>query len=112
MNKGTSQESRTNKALGEDYISIDERSMLDMVKFTLDFSQNVNFYGLENRVIDNWKSFLLNDSAFIIATIATTDVSIFRINIDDVEYQSDQTTEFEMIQQSIDEMLEIIKRTV
>jgi hypothetical protein len=78
MNKGTSQKSRKNIALNPESISIDERSMLDLVQFTLNFSQNLNFYNFHNKVVDNWKSFLLNDSAFILASVATADTGKFK----------------------------------
>ncbi|MEI8113464.1 MAG: hypothetical protein WCI54_07540, partial [Bacteroidia bacterium] len=110
MNKGTSQKSRKNIALREDYIAIDERSLLDMVQFTLDFSQNVNFYNLQNIVIDNsgWKSFLLNDSAFIIAMIATTNIPQYKINNDDIDYNSDSELESEKVKLVTGELLDLI----
>jgi hypothetical protein len=108
MNKGTSRETRKNILLRDDYIAIDERSILDMVQFTLDFSQNVNFYSLQNKVIDNWKSFLLHDPAFVIAMIATTDIKIFKR----AEYASDESTdiarETEKKKGDIDQILKLI----
>ncbi len=80
MNKGTSQRSRKNKALDANYISIDERSILDLVQFTLEFSKNINYYSFDNRVVDDWQKFFLNDPAFIIAMIANIDVNEFKIN--------------------------------
>lgn len=91
MNKGTSQKLRKNKALNPEYISIDERSMLDLVQFTLNFSQNLNFYNFQNKVIDNWKAFLLNDSAFILAAIASTDTGKFKKDFNELESQIDDT---------------------
>ena len=110
MNKGTSQKSRKNIALREDYIAIDERSLLDMVQFTLDFSQNVNFYNLQNKVIDNsgWKSFLLNDSAFIIAMIATTTIPQYKINSDVTDYSSDNEAESEKVKLVTGQLLDLI----
>jgi hypothetical protein len=108
MNKGTSQKSRINVALSENYISIDERSMLDMVKYTLDFAQIVNFYNLQNKVIDNWKSFLLNDSAFIIAMIATTDITKFKLSIDEIDFHSTNSKELELVAQTTWKLLDLI----
>jgi hypothetical protein len=108
MNKGTSRETRKNIALREDYISIDERSMLDLVQFTLDFSQNVNFYSLQNKVIDNWKSFLLHDSAFVNALIATTDIKKFKKADHSSEDNTDTSNEIEKKRREIDQILELI----
>ena len=109
MNKGTSQELRKNKALIAESISMDERSLLEMMQFTLKFSQNVNFYNLQKRVIDNWKSFLLNDSAFVIAMIASTDINDFKIDADDSETDTNQnnaTKDIKQTTQSIYKTLE------
>ena len=79
MNRGTSQGKRNTKALQEDYVLIDNRSILDMMHFTLDFSKHVNFYGLNNEVIDDWQAFFLKDSAFLIAKIAAIDIQSYNI---------------------------------
>lgn len=91
MNKGTSQKLRKNQALNADYISIDERSLLDLVQFTLNFSQNLNFYNFHNKVVDNWKNFLLHDAAFVLAAIASTDTGRFKMDFNELESQSDDT---------------------
>ena len=65
MNKGLSRKTRINKALDANYISVDERSVFDLLQFTLEFAKYVNFYGSKNRVIANWKTFLLNDPVFV-----------------------------------------------
>ena len=108
MNKGTSQKSRKNIALEAEYISIDERSILDLVRYTLDFSRYLNFYNLHNKVIDNWTSFLLNDSAFIIAMIATTDIDKFKINYNDYDFQLNEKAKEERIQQLTQEIYNVI----
>jgi hypothetical protein len=91
MNKGTSQKLRKNKVLNPEYISIDERSMLDLVQFTLNFSQNLNFYNFHNKVVDNWKNFLLHDSAFVLATIASTDTGNFEKEFNSLESGTDDS---------------------
>jgi len=109
MNKGTSQETRKNIALRKDYISIDERSILDMMQFTLDFSQIVHFHSLQDKVIYQWRSFLLNDSAFVNALIATTDIAKFKKADDVSEDLSDHINEFEKIKKDVDKILELIR---
>ncbi|WP_318348813.1 hypothetical protein [Aquipluma nitroreducens] len=80
MNKGTSQELRKNKALDAAYIAIDERTMLDMVQFTLKFSETLIFHNADKQPIENWKSFLLNDPAFVYAMIANVKLDKFNIS--------------------------------
>ncbi|MFA5330598.1 MAG: hypothetical protein WC384_22590 [Prolixibacteraceae bacterium] len=108
MNKGTSQKSRKNEALSGDYISLDERSMLDRVLITLGFSQNINFYGPDNRVMNSWRSFLMNDPTFIIAVIFSTDISVYKIDRDDVDGNSSQTKEFDLLKETTLKMLDLI----
>jgi hypothetical protein len=118
MNKGTSRKSRKNIALNPESISIDERSMLDLVQFTLNFSQNLNFYNIHNKVIDNWKPFLLNDSAFILASIASTDTGKFKKDFNELDSQTDDSGVEELIKNAtsqiysvIDNWAEMLKRS-
>ena len=97
-----------NKALNENYIAMDERSMLDLVQFTLKYSRFVNFYSLQNNVIDNWESFLLHDSAFIIAMIASTNTNKYKINFDNSELRSDEKKEMEILDNSINSIVELV----
>lgn len=97
MNKGTSQELRKNKALDAAYIAIDERTMLDMVQFSLKFSENIIFYNVDKQPTENWKSFLLNDPAFVYAMIATTDLNPFKISTDKYSDHRDGLSESDTI---------------
>ncbi|MGQ1786259.1 hypothetical protein [Saccharicrinis sp. GN24d3] len=92
MNKGSSQETRKNKALSANYIAPDERSMLDLVQHTLSFARNVNFYNLQSKAIDNWESFLLKDSAFVIANIAGTDLNKIKIDKEKEDLSKDMVS--------------------
>jgi len=104
MNKGTSRKSRKNQALNAEYISFDERTLLDMVQFTLDFSQLINFYELQAKVAGHWRSFLLNDPVFIIAKIANTGLEKFKLN-DDNDVHSGQASELERLTILTNELL-------
>ena len=108
MNKGSSQGTRKNTALQEDYIPIDERSMLDLMKFTLDYSRQLNFYGLQNTVSANWEPFLLHDPAFVLAKIATLDIQKFELTRNDLFFSEGASNEPEFIVKSIHEISEII----
>lgn len=93
MNRGISQELRKNKALDVDYISVDERSILDFVRFTMDFSENIKYYNLDYKASDDWKSFFLNDPIFIIARIATIDLDNFKTDAKNITIDSSDTTD-------------------
>ncbi len=108
MNKGTSQKSRKNIALNPESISIDERSMLDLVQFTLNFSQNLNFYNFHNKVVDNWKSFLLNDSAFILASIASANTGKFKKDFKELNSPDDDSDEKEKIKNATSQIYSVI----
>lgn len=110
MNKGSSQETRKNAALRDDYISIDERSMLDLVKFTLDYSEHVKFYGFRNAETDNWNSFLLNSPAFILAMIASTEVKKYELKNPDQESWSKPEEELQIIRNQILDIFHLISR--
>ncbi|KZS39755.1 hypothetical protein AWE51_08885 [Aquimarina aggregata] len=107
MNKGTSQKYRNNTSLNPNYISIDERSMLDLVQFTIDYSENINYYNLDNKIAGDWKPFFLNDPAFIIAMIAATNINTFKINNESISNES-HTTSIEEIKKQLIRMINLI----
>lgn len=73
-----SRNNRWNKALESNFIKLDERSILDRVKFTLDYAKRINYYGLKNEVVGDWESFFLKDPIFIIAVISATNLQHFK----------------------------------
>ena len=91
MNKGSSQESRKNKALAADYVAIDDRSLIDLVYSTLELAKTITFYDFRNTESDNWNTFLLKDPAFIIAMIAATNTDKFKINHESPGNHKDET---------------------
>jgi len=91
MNKGTSRKLRKNEVLDPNYVSIDERSLLDMIRYTLDFADFINFYGVHQNIIEGgWKKFFLHDSAFIIAEIANTKLDAFKVQNGRYDQMNDQ----------------------
>ncbi|HKJ40508.1 MAG TPA: hypothetical protein VKA27_00390 [Sunxiuqinia sp.] len=109
MNKGISRKSRKDQALNADYVSVDERSLLDMVQFSLDFSRFINYYGAQNKVTGRWNSLLLNDPAFISAMIAGTELERFKLN-DDIDVQLDQGRDLARLNELTNELIRIVKR--
>ncbi|AOW20705.1 hypothetical protein [Urechidicola croceus] len=108
MNKGTSRDLRSNKALDANYISIDERSILDMVRYTMDFSKSINFYNHGETRVHNWTPFFLNNPAFIIASITATDIKKFRIKNDKIIYESYNITNEKKAVLAINNILEMV----
>ncbi len=78
MNKGIDQNSRRPKALDPKNVLLDERTMLDMVRFTLSLSEYVKFYGLHNEVEGSWLDVFKSDPIFSIAQIASLDMETLR----------------------------------
>ena len=118
MNKGTSQELRKNKALDTAYIKIDERSMLDMVRFTLDFSEYIIFNSSDNKTTANWQMLLLQDSAFIMAMIASTDLNKLQISSENTSSQAKNPGEKDILNEltnsittTIENWSELLKHT-
>lgn len=85
MNKGTSRQSRVNKALSPDYIAMDERSMQDMIASTLSYAKKVNYYSDANTPAGDWQSFFLKDPIFVFATITKTDITLLKEKNDTLE---------------------------
>jgi hypothetical protein len=87
MSKGISRKLRDNKALKPEFISIDERSMQDLISFTLNYAKKINYFDENNRLVGNWESFFLKDSVFIIAIISGTDIGQFKKVNDEIWYE-------------------------
>jgi len=58
---GTSRRQRLLQALLPDYVSIDERTIGDLIRFTRDFAEEINFYGSDNRISGHWREFFEAD---------------------------------------------------
>jgi hypothetical protein len=59
---GTSQDNKLLAALQPDYVSVEERSMVDLLKYLKKYALNVRFYDENNESARFWSSFLhLND---------------------------------------------------
>lgn len=63
---GTSQNKRFHKALDPDYVSVDERTDEDLLRLTQQYSQELDFYNLNNELQGKWKEFFDGDPKEII----------------------------------------------
>ncbi|HSF56335.1 MAG TPA: hypothetical protein VLA71_21435 [Algoriphagus sp.] len=72
MKNGINQSGRLLPPLDPNYVVPDERTLLDLVQFTLNYSQAVSFYDFQNKPLGTWRPFLLHDPVFITGLIAAT----------------------------------------
>lgn len=85
MKNGINQSGRMLPELEPSFIVPDERSLLELVQFTLEYAESVAYYDLEKRPVGNWKPFLLHDPIFIVGLIAATDLEDFKAVQEDLE---------------------------
>ncbi len=55
---GTKQNDRFKAALQPQYISVEERSIVDLLKYARNYAKNIRFYDLNNDVNGTWSAFL------------------------------------------------------
>ncbi|MFV0590824.1 MAG: hypothetical protein ACK5M7_05525 [Draconibacterium sp.] len=78
MNKGSAQDKRILTALDKTYVSIDGRSVLEKLTQTLEFAEHIPFVDTTNKVAGNWKTFLMRDPLFVIASIVNINLDEFK----------------------------------
>lgn len=57
LRDGTSQQQRLLKALLPSYVSVDERSMQDLITFATNYGTQINYFDVNNVVAGDWQSF-------------------------------------------------------
>lgn len=55
---GTSQTARRQKALEPDYVSVDERSLVDLLAFARDYAKELSYYDENNEQKGDWSAFI------------------------------------------------------
>lgn len=98
MNQGVSQNGRFQKALEGNYFSVDERSMLDLLQFTIQYAEKVRYFDFNDKTSNTWKPFFMNDPLFIIALISGTDLQPFKKTHDSLMVQLIETDESQKIE--------------
>ncbi len=58
---GTSQAARFLKALSPDYVSVDERSLKDLLKFAQKYGQELRYFNAQNQDAGDWSAFVSED---------------------------------------------------
>ena len=95
MGQGVSQSGRFQKALERDYFSVDERSMLDLLRFTIQYAERVRYFDFNNQPSNTWRPFFMNDPLFVIAMIAGTDLQPFKTTHDSLLYKLNESNNFQ-----------------
>lgn len=93
MKGGTSQNERTTASPKNVPFLVDERSILDMVLFTLQYSKKIKYFNLQNIPNGTWTPFFLNDPVFIVALIADAETQRFKVLNDSLQYKLSESTE-------------------
>ncbi|MCC6371540.1 MAG: baseplate J/gp47 family protein [Bacteroidia bacterium] len=62
LRDGTSQPQRLLKSLLPSYVSVDERSMDDLLAFAAEFSKEINFFNPDNNTDGTWEKFFNNQT--------------------------------------------------
>lgn len=91
MNKGSVQNKRISVALNKPEVSIGENSVLDRLMQTLQFAGQLPFIDIDNKVVGTWKTFLMRDPVFIIASIINTDLKEYK----DLAKENEQHTDIQ-----------------
>jgi hypothetical protein len=55
---GTSQQQRAQAALADDYVRIEERTIVDWLNFAEKYAEELNYYNADNQVQGDWSDFL------------------------------------------------------
>lgn len=78
---GTSQEQRLLNEMKKGYVSIDERDYADWIVFAGKFSACLNYYDLNNKVVNNWQPFFESDVSAVLGSIAIQDIDEYKLQI-------------------------------
>lgn len=70
LNGATSQADRWLPALGDGYANVDDRSLSDLLAFSVGFGRLIRFYDLDDRPDGDWSGFFAADPTIVLACIA------------------------------------------
>jgi len=84
---GTSQRQRLLVALKSSYVSIDERSVADLLVYARDYAQLLRYYTETNSHGGDWVDFIENDVSTLVAIIQSTDYQQVKKQADAIKQQ-------------------------
>ena len=70
LNGATSQADRWLPALGDGYANVDDRSLSDLLAFSVGFGRLIRFYDLDDQPDGDWSGFFASDPTIVLACIA------------------------------------------
>ncbi|GAB3218628.1 hypothetical protein J0A67_03155 [Algoriphagus aestuariicola] len=92
MKNGINQSGRLLPSLEPTSIVPDERTLLDLVQFTLDYSDAVSYYNFQNKPLGTWRPFLLDDPVFITGLVAAASFDSYKLRQDDLAVKAENRT--------------------
>jgi len=114
MKNGINQSGRLLASLDPTFVRPDERSLLDLVQFTLNYSEAVSYYNFQNKPIGTWKPFLLNDPVFIVGLIASTSLEAYKLRHDELAASANENRakDKKLMEQMGENLLSMIKNLI
>ncbi|NER78556.1 MAG: hypothetical protein F6K42_03065 [Leptolyngbya sp. SIO1D8] len=72
---GTSQRSRSQRSLDPDYISVDERTLADWIRFVQNYAKDLTYFNAQNQPEGDWSAFFVGDAQAIADAVETLDAA-------------------------------------
>lgn len=82
---GTSQSQRMPEALDPDYAKIDDRSLADLLRFVVQFAEELQYYSPDNKLSGDWRDFFAHDVTAVIALLTDETPDVYQQCIDKIE---------------------------
>ncbi|MDJ0703454.1 MAG: baseplate J/gp47 family protein [Leptolyngbyaceae cyanobacterium MO_188.B28] len=73
LRDGTSQRGRALRSLDPDYISVEERTLVDWIQFVQAYAQDLIFFNLSNQPDGDWSAFFAGDAEAMADAVASLD---------------------------------------
>ncbi|WP_315833157.1 hypothetical protein [Bradyrhizobium prioriisuperbiae] len=94
INGATSQYDRWLPALRDGYANVDDRSLAELLEFSVSFGRLINFYDLANEVDGDWVDFFAIDPTIALASIETIGLANAETVFFDLEHRTLEARHF------------------
>ena len=75
LRDGTSQRGRALRSLDPDYISVEERTLVDWIQFVQAYAQDLTYFNLSNQPDGDWSTFFAGDAQAIADAVESLDAA-------------------------------------